>query len=111
MDYLSELEVYAGAAGLIKKSIENPSDQNLKDATWDALLPLVASLRKFWLFSSALSTAFVDLLKELTSEEGAATHVSNFFSFFNYLDIEQKFSNLNKNKLSQGSLRTFFTSP
>jgi len=71
---LNELEVYAGAAGLIKKSIENPSDQNLKDATWDALLPLVASLRKFWLFSSALSSAFVDLLKELTSEEGAATH-------------------------------------
>lgn len=71
---LHELDQYKGAAEQIKKSIQNPNDQEIKDATWNTLLPHVASLRKFWQFSKALTTAYTDLIKELTSEEGAATH-------------------------------------
>lgn len=70
---LNELDQYKGAAEQIKLSIQNPNDQAIKDAAWQALLPLVTSLRKFWQFSSALSKAYTDLIKELTSEEGAAT--------------------------------------
>lgn len=76
----SELDQYKGAAEQIKLSIQNPNDQAIKDAAWQALLPLVTSLRKFWQFSSALSKAYTDLIKELTSEEGAATQVSHYNS-------------------------------
>jgi len=70
---LHELENYKGAAEEIKNSLLNPSDKDIKDALWETLLPLVATLRKFWQFSSALSKAYTDLIKELTSEVGAAT--------------------------------------
>lgn len=72
-DILRDLSNYQGAAAEIKKCIQMPSDQEHKDLTWNTLLPLVARLKRFWQFSSALTNAYIAIISELTSQAGCAT--------------------------------------
>ena len=73
--YFRDLTNYEGAAAEIKKCIQSPSDQEHKDHTWNTLLPLVVRLKRYFEFSSALTGAYIDIIRELTRHQGTATHV------------------------------------
>lgn len=73
-DILRDLTNYEGAAAEIKKCIQSPSDQEHKDHTWNTLLPLVVRLKRYFEFSSALTEAYIDIIRELTRHQGSATH-------------------------------------
>ncbi|CBY16419.1 unnamed protein product, partial [Oikopleura dioica] len=65
-----DLTNYEGAAAEIKKCIQSPSDQEHKDHTWNTLLPLVVRLKRYFEFSSALTEAYIDIIRELTRHQG-----------------------------------------
>ena len=72
---ISELEGYAGAQAQTKLYIQNPGNPEYKEQCWEALLPLVTLLKKFWSFSFDLSSSYCALISELTSDNENATKV------------------------------------
>lgn len=54
-DVLSELKHYSGADQFIRAAINNPSaEQNA--LTWEALMPRIRTLRRFYFFSQKIGT-------------------------------------------------------
>ena len=51
MTFIRELENYGGAQAETKLYIQNPGSEEKKTEAWEALLPLVTKLKKFWQFS------------------------------------------------------------
>lgn len=70
---IKELEAYKGAGGPIREAIQNPSsDEKQKDA-WDAIIPLVHQLKRFFEFSLNLEKCLRELLQALTSDDQTTT--------------------------------------
>lgn len=71
---LQELSSYRGAGNEIREAIANPSNEELQEKAWNAVLPLVAKLREFYDFSQKLASDVVPrILSELCSKSMTPT--------------------------------------
>ncbi|KAL4623396.1 protein FAM49B isoform X1 [Arapaima gigas] len=52
---LDDLQSYKGAGEAIREAIQHPSDENLQEKAWGAVVPLVGKLKKFYEFSLRLA--------------------------------------------------------
>ncbi|EDQ90006.1 uncharacterized protein MONBRDRAFT_35147 [Monosiga brevicollis MX1] len=68
---LKDLETYEGAGDPIRKAISNGSDEELQKQAWDAVSPLVALLKDFYIFSSEVESVLPFLLEALCTEAPA----------------------------------------
>ncbi|KAL0270617.1 UNVERIFIED_CONTAM: hypothetical protein PYX00_007966 [Menopon gallinae] len=71
-EILNELQCYKGAGREIREAIACPSEETQKQA-WNAVLPLVAKLKKFYQFSTQLEKVVPKILAELCSGEMSPT--------------------------------------
>lgn len=65
---LDELQAYKGAGKEIREAIQNPNDEALQEEAWQAVVPSVGKLKKFYEFSQRLEAALHSLLGALTSD-------------------------------------------
>ncbi|XP_037075851.1 CYFIP-related Rac1 interactor A-like [Pollicipes pollicipes] len=65
-EMLSELQQYKGAAKEIREAIASPSDDS-QERAWDAVVPLVLMLKRFYLFSLEIYRIVPRILFELCS--------------------------------------------
>ncbi|XP_012672979.1 CYFIP-related Rac1 interactor B [Clupea harengus] len=73
MEILGELQSYSGAGESIRQAIQQPSDERVQERAWDAVVPLVGKLKKFYEFSLKLEGALHGLLGALTSTRCSPT--------------------------------------
>lgn len=66
---LEELEKYTGAGEYIRQAISSPNDEDLQNAAWNAVCPLVTKLKNFYDYSSEVETALPDLLTALCKDD------------------------------------------
>lgn len=67
-DVLSDLKHYAGADQYIRAAINNPSaEQNA--LTWEALMPRIRTLRRFYFFSQKIAFVVPQILTEICSDD------------------------------------------
>lgn len=66
---IKELEAYKGAGSAIREAIQNPSSDEKQKEAWDAIIPLVHQLKRFFEFSHNLEKCLQELLRALTSDD------------------------------------------
>uniref|UniRef100_A0A8C9S3Z6 CYFIP related Rac1 interactor B n=1 Tax=Scleropages formosus TaxID=113540 RepID=A0A8C9S3Z6_SCLFO len=70
---LEDLQAYQGAGVEIREAIQHPNEESLQDKAWEAVVPLVGMLKKFYEFSQRLEVALHGLLRALTSTPDSPT--------------------------------------
>lgn len=55
---LAELQCYKGAGKEIREAISNPTEEECQIRAWQAVLPLVEKLKRFYFFSVELGKSF-----------------------------------------------------
>uniref|UniRef100_A0A8C8FSS7 CYRIA/CYRIB Rac1 binding domain-containing protein n=1 Tax=Oncorhynchus tshawytscha TaxID=74940 RepID=A0A8C8FSS7_ONCTS len=70
---LDDLQSYNGAGEEIRQAIQNPSEDQVQERAWAAVVPLVGKLKKFYEFSLRLEGSLHGLLKALTSARCSPT--------------------------------------
>ena len=68
---LQALYSYDGAGDHIRKAISNSADEELQQAAWDAVCPLVAKLKDLYIYSSEIERVLPPLLEGLCSDTPA----------------------------------------
>ncbi|CAB3992160.1 FAM49B isoform X1, partial [Paramuricea clavata] len=64
---LEDLQDYQGANEQIRGAISNPSNEELQDVAWKAVMPLVGQLKKFYEYATELEAVLPQLLNALCS--------------------------------------------
>lgn len=64
---LEDLQDYQGANEPIRGAISNPSNEELQDVAWKAVMPLVGRLKKFYEYATELEAVLPQLLNALCS--------------------------------------------
>lgn len=96
---LRELQQYKGAANEIRDAISNPHSEEFQDRAWEAVVPLVSQLKRYFEFSTALEHIVPQLLRQLCSNEMTPkqhleTQQALFKEFAEILDFVLKFDDL-----------------
>lgn len=68
-DVLQQLGSYTGAGEDIRAAISSPNDEAAQATAWDAVCPLVTSLKSFYEYSSELEGVLPALLEGLCSQQ------------------------------------------
>ncbi|CAB4007419.1 Hypothetical predicted protein, partial [Paramuricea clavata] len=67
LQILEDLQDYQGANEQIRGAISNPSNEELQDVAWKAVMPLVGQLKKFYEYATELEAVLPQLLNALCS--------------------------------------------
>uniref|UniRef100_A0AAR2LJH1 CYRIA/CYRIB Rac1 binding domain-containing protein n=1 Tax=Pygocentrus nattereri TaxID=42514 RepID=A0AAR2LJH1_PYGNA len=73
MSILQDLQSYSGAGEAIRQAIQQPNDERVQEKAWNAVVPLVGKLKKFYEFSLKLEGTLHGLLGFLTSARCSPT--------------------------------------
>eukprot|EP00053_Salpingoeca_punica_P013289 m.119881 g.119881 ORF g.119881 m.119881 type:complete len:322 (-) comp16163_c1_seq1:1375-2340(-) len=66
---IRELDEYKGAGEQIRLAISNASDENLQNAAWLAVCPLVGKLKEFWMYSADIQSVLPVILEALVAKD------------------------------------------
>lgn len=98
-DILHELKAYRGAASEIRDAISNPQSEDSQQRAWDAVVPIVSQLKRYYEFSTALESTVPVVLavlcsNDMTPRQHLETQQALFKQFAEILDFTLKFDDL-----------------
>jgi hypothetical protein len=96
---LHELSVYRGAAGEIRDAISNPQMEDCQQKAWEAVVPIVSQLKRYYEFSLALEATVPNVLNvlcsnDMTPRQHLESQQALFKQFAEILDFTLKFDDL-----------------